>query len=480
MVSGWAYRTASVAGTLLLTVLAVQVANHPFSQQALTMLPVLGRLPSTTLTGGALVLAILTAVVVVLGVMFPLFKPQPRRILDVIAVTHKRVLIAGLALAAIGYFDYTYRLPRSTLLLVVGLLFGLLPAWFVGIRKSPDVGERAILVGDDLRGMMELLDETELPVLGYVSPPMPDRGREHARKQSVSPGAAMADGGVTFEQLPCLGGLSRLESILVEYDVDTVLLAFSSTDRAEFFGTLETCHATGVNAQIHERQADGVLTRETTRETIRTIDIEPWDWQDYMVKRAFDVVFSLVGLVLLAPVMVLIALAVKLDSRGPVFYSQERTAERGETFRVYKFRSMVVDAESGSGAKISEEDAGGVDPRVTRVGRILRKTHLDEIPQLWSILKGDMSVVGPRPERPELDVEMEIDTGRWNSRWFVKPGLTGLAQVSGATGTNPKEKLHHDIEYIQQQSFSFDLKIIARQIWKVGMDILEMIHIRSD
>ncbi|WP_336360135.1 sugar transferase [Haladaptatus sp. ZSTT2] len=467
MVSGWAYRTASVAGTLLLTVLAVQVANHPIAQQLFTMLPVLERLPATTLTGGSLVLAVLTAVLVVIGVMFPLFKPQPRRILDVIAVTHKRVLIAGLALAAIGYFDYTYRLPRTTLLLVVGLLFGLLPAWFVGIRKSPDVGERAILVGDDLRGMIELLDETELPVLGYVAPPMPDRGMEHARKQSVTPGTAMADGGVNFEELPCLGGLSRLESILVEYDVDTVLLAFSSTDRAEFFGTLDTCYENGVQAKIHKRHADGVLTHNTSHEIIRNVDIEPWDWQDYMVKRTFDIAFSLLGLIVLSPVMLFIALVIKWDSKGPIFYSQQRTAERGETFKIYKFRSMVVDAEKESGVTISNEDAGRVDTRVTRVGQILRRTHLDEIPQLWPILKGEMSVVGPRPERPELDGEMEVATRHWNSRWFVKPGLTGLAQISGATGLNPKEKLQYDVEYIQKQSFSFDLKIVVRQLYSV-------------
>jgi lipopolysaccharide/colanic/teichoic acid biosynthesis glycosyltransferase len=120
--------------------------------------------------------------------------------------------------------------------------------------------------------------------------------------------------------------------------------------------------------------------------------------------------------------------------------------------------------------KLSEEDDGGYDPRVTRVGRILRKTHLDEIPQLWSILVGDMSVVGPRPERPELDTEMEIDASEWRSRWFVKPGLTGLAQINGATGHDPDEKLRYDIEYIRRRSFWFDIRIVIRQVWQVAMD----------
>jgi lipopolysaccharide/colanic/teichoic acid biosynthesis glycosyltransferase len=136
-----------------------------------------------------------------------------------------------------------------------------------------------------------------------------------------------------------------------------------------------------------------------------------------------------------------------------MLYSQERTAAFGDTFTVAKFRSMVPNAEEKSGAKLSEEDDGEVDPRVTRVGRVLRQTHLDEFPQLWSILLGDMSVVGPRPERPGLDQDMEMTAAEWRNRWFVKPGLTGLAQIHGATGFDPEEKLRYDVEYIRKQGF---------------------------
>ena len=125
-----------------------------------------------------------------------------------------------------------------------------------------------------------------------------------------------------------------------------------------------------------------------------------------MFKRAFDVMFAAEGLLAFAPFIAVIALAIKLDSPGPVFYSQERTAEFGERFNVYNFLSMVTNAEAETGASISEEDASDVDPRVTCGGRVLRQTHLDEILQLWSILVGDMSVVGPRPERPELDADI--------------------------------------------------------------------------
>jgi lipopolysaccharide/colanic/teichoic acid biosynthesis glycosyltransferase len=165
-----------------------------------------------------------------------------------------------------------------------------------------------------------------------------------------------------------------------------------------------------------------------------------------------------------------IAAAVKAEDGGSVLYGQERTAELGETFSVYKFRSMVENAEAETGAKLSEEDNGGRDPRVTRVGRVLRQTHLDEIPQLWSILVGDMSVVGPRPERPELDTDIEKQVFRWRQRWFVKPGLTGLAQINNVTGYDPAGKLRYDVDYIRRQSLRFDVGIVVRQVWMVVED----------
>jgi lipopolysaccharide/colanic/teichoic acid biosynthesis glycosyltransferase len=288
----------------------------------------------------------------------------------------------------------------------------------------------------------------------------------------------MTDGGEAIDrldELPNLGGLSRLEEVFVQYDVDTALLAFADTDREEFFGALAECHEHGVTAQVHREHADSVLTEGAAGGDIVEIDLEPWDWQDHVAKRLFDIAFSLSALLVLSPVMLLIAVAVKLDSPGPVLYAQERTAEFGDTFTVYKFRSMVTDAEAETGAKLSEEGKGGFDPRVTRTGWFLRKTHLDEIPQLWSILVGDMSVVGPRPERPELDEDIETSVGEWRRRWFVRPGLTGLAQINGATGHEPAEKLRYDIEYIRRQSFWFDLKVVIRQLWLVGSDAVRVV-----
>ncbi|WP_342768488.1 sugar transferase [Haloplanus rubicundus] len=223
---------------------------------------------------------------------------------------------------------------------------------------------------------------------------------------------------------------------------------------------------------VHDQHADAVLTTGVERDEFVAIDLEPWDLQERLTKRLFDICFAATAMLVLAPLLFVIAVAIKLDSPGPVLYSQERTAEFGDTFTVYKFRSMVPEAEADTGAVLSAEDSGDVDPRVTRVGRILRETHLDEIPQLWSILVGDMSVVGPRPERPELDEDIQQSVRTWQQRWFVRPGLTGLAQINDVASTEPAEKLRYDVAYIRNQSFWFDLRILLRQLWMVVNDAL--------
>ncbi|MFC7140319.1 sugar transferase [Halosimplex aquaticum] len=471
----WRYRLASVVGTVFLTAFAVLIANHSIIQDLFSRVPYFGRPAPAVLVGGDLTGAISTVLVVTLAAMWPVFKPRPRRILDTLLLTQKRVFLAMVGLAALGYYNYTYRLPRSTLMLLTSFLLAALPAWMITIRRRPSSQSRAIIIGDDPQAMEDLLASTDLPVLGFVSPPSSYVANE--RRQVGAP--EIADGGMATQglgELSNLGGLSRLDEVFVKYDIDTALLAFTDTDREEFFGTLAECYEHGVIAQVHRDYADSVLTEGGAGGDVVEVDLEPWDWQDHVAKRAFDVVFALSALSILFPAIISIAIAIKLDSPGPVFYSQERTAELGDTFTVYKFRSMVPNAESMTGAKLSEEDRGGIDPRVTRVGRVLRKTHLDEIPQLWSILAGDMSVVGPRPERPELDDDIEDNVGEWRRRWFVRPGLTGLAQINDATGYKPEQKLRYDIEYIRKQSFWFDLKIVIRQLWQIGTDAVGFLN----
>jgi len=178
------------------------------------------------------------------------------------------------------------------------------------------------------------------------------------------------------------------------------------------------------------------------------------------VKRVFDIVFSLLFSVLLALPMLIIAILVKCTSEGSVLYHQERLGLNGKKIDVLKFRSMRMDAEKDA----IRWSLGDDDPRITPFGRILRKTRLDELPQLWCILKGEMSVVGPRPEREAYYERFEEYIHGFSERLKVKPGLTGLAQVRGGYYLMPQEKIQHDVEYIKTRSFWLDIKIVFKTI----------------
>jgi lipopolysaccharide/colanic/teichoic acid biosynthesis glycosyltransferase len=183
-----------------------------------------------------------------------------------------------------------------------------------------------------------------------------------------------------------------------------------------------------------------------------------------MPKRFLDITTAIVGLTLGLPFLILIGLAIALESRGSVLYAQERVGLKGRHFRMYKFRSMVVDAERESGPVWATD----TDPRVTRVGSILRRTHLDELPQLLNVLRGEMSIVGPRPERPAMVERLIRIVPRYDERWAVLPGITGLAQVRhvyDASTKTVKQKLRYDRCYIGRRgSFALDLKIMAATV----------------
>ncbi|MFC7071578.1 sugar transferase [Halovenus rubra] len=464
MDDSWRYRLSSFFGTALVTVAAVVVTNLRVVHEAFGRVPFFGNPAPEVLPASEVQFAIMTTLFVILFTMWPLFKPQPRRILDTILLAQKRIFLAMVGLAAIGYFKYSYRLPRTTLMLTTIALAIALPPFMIAIRRRPRSSSRAVIIGDDPQAMESLLTATDLPVLGYVSPPSvyaPD-GIE-SRTIELPDGENVED---DLDMLPCLGGIARLEDVFVENDVDTALLAFAATDREEFFGTLEACYDNGVNALVHRDHADHVLTDDFSGERLLDVDLEPWDWQDYIVKRLFDVVFVGTAFVVLSPVIALIGVAIKLDDGGPLLYRQERTAVFGRTFTVRKFRSMVSATEDT--LPDSEEKQ-----RITRVGSVLRKTHLDEIPQLWAILAGDMSVVGPRAVWTDEEVHLENKTTAWRKRWFIKPGLTGLAQINNATSAEAEDKLRYDLQYIRQQSFWFDIKIVVRQLWQVGGEMFD-------
>jgi lipopolysaccharide/colanic/teichoic acid biosynthesis glycosyltransferase len=200
------------------------------------------------------------------------------------------------------------------------------------------------------------------------------------------------------------------------------------------------------------------------RDQGRTIHVTPTPWG----KRALDVTLAGVGLVLSAPIWAVLAALVKLEDRGPVFFGQERVGEGGRVFSVLKFRSMIVDAEKKVGALQASEH----DPRITRIGRIMRASAMDELPQLWNIFRGDMSFVGPRALRPgEIEqgrngvLERLEDVPGYATRVSVRPGLTGVAQVYAPRDVPRRHKFRYDRIYVKRRSWSLDLRLILISFW---------------
>lgn len=214
--------------------------------------------------------------------------------------------------------------------------------------------------------------------------------------------------------------------------------------------------------QFVENHLKRVPVRQLTNEWFLYSTLLGLDPHYRIAKRLFDLGIATAGLLLTAPIVVLAALAIRLTSRGPAFYSQTRVGLYNQPFRIYKLRTMTTNAEQ-SGAQWAKK----ADPRVTPLGRLLRKTRIDELPQFWNILRGDMAFIGPRPERPEFTRELAEQIPFYEKRHLVKPGLTGWAQINypyGASVTDALKKLEYDLYYIKHGSLQLDLHIVVRTL----------------
>ena len=197
---------------------------------------------------------------------------------------------------------------------------------------------------------------------------------------------------------------------------------------------------------------------------IKRISVEKYNsdpTKEPILKRSFDILVSLGGLVVSFPIWIAVVIAILMEDGRPVFFRQKRLGKLGRVFYVYKFRSMIKNAEDATGPVWANKE----DHRITRVGRFIRRTALDELPQLYNILVGDMSFVGPRAERPELASGFKKTIPNFDHRLLVKPGLTGLAQVYGNYNTTPKNKLRYDMLYISNRSFWLDIKLMLASLW---------------
>ncbi len=287
----------------------------------------------------------------------------------------------------------------------------------------------------------------------------------------------LTNGPRSGESVKYLGDLSRLDDVITDHLVDEVIVVDSDLPAAEMARIIGVCADRSLTVDVVPTALVRVSPRIKPREIgplpvlkLQTIPMDGWG---RILKRVFDIAFALISLILLAPLMLLIALGEKLTSRGPVFYSQDRIGRDGQRFKVYKFRSMYVDKCDFASGGSKWTTAADERTRITPFGRFLRKTNLDEIPQLWNILIGNMSLVGPRPEQPKFVEQFTEEIPDYYRRHRVKSGLTGWAQVHGLKGdTSIPERVKYDMYYIENWSLWLDVRIFFMTFLVVGYEML--------
>lgn len=365
--------------------------------------------------------------------------------------------IAWSALALMFYFSPDLAIGRGVSLIAVPLVLVMLLSWRIFIHYligHPEIGERILVVGtgDAARETAQAVlkrRDAGFRIVGFVT----DNG---LRPDSM------------IDNLAVLGTTGDLESVVRTENVDRLVVAVQ--DRRGSFPT-ESLLKMSLAGEVSIEECTSFFERVTGQVHLEMV--RP-SWLIFAgktratrfksaVREVFHRLLGLAGFILSLPISILAAVLIKLDSRGPIFYRQERVGKNGKVFEVIKFRSMKTDAEA-DGKPVW---AASGDDRVTRVGRVIRKIRVDEIPQFWNIVKGEMSFVGPRPERPHFVSQLAREIEFYGHRHLVAPGLTGWAQIKypyGASVEDARQKLQYDLYYIKNQSLALDLLIIFETV----------------
>ena len=274
--------------------------------------------------------------------------------------------------------------------------------------------------------------------------------------------------GYTYKGIAVLGSTDELEKILENNRLDEIALTLALREYYKLKRIVAICEKSGVHTKFVPDYNDIIPTRPYTEDllglpvvNIRHVPLT--NSFNMICKRAMDIVGAIVAIIIFSPVMLVTAVLVKTTSKGPLIYKQERVGLHNQTFQMYKFRSMEVQSAKSEKRAWTVRD----DPRVTKVGKVIRKTSIDELPQLFNILKGDMSLVGPRPERPFFVEKFREEIPRYMVKHQVRPGLTGWAQVNGYRGdTSIKKRIEYDLYYIENWTMGLDIKILFLTFFK--------------
>ena len=274
--------------------------------------------------------------------------------------------------------------------------------------------------------------------------------------------------GTMYKGIKVLGRIDNLFVILPENKLDEIAITLSLSEYGRLKEIVELCEKSGVHTKFIPDYA-GVIPNKPYTEDLQGLPVinirhvPLTNTLNMLMKRAVDIVGATAGIILSSPIMLFAAIAIKLTSKGPVFFVQERVGLHNRSFNMIKFRTMCMqtDTEEAKGWTVKD------DPRVTRIGRFLRRTSLDELPQLFNILVGQMSLVGPRPERPQFVEKFKEEIPRYMVKHQVRPGLTGWAQIHGLRGnTSIKERIEYDLYYIENWTMGLDFKIMFLTIFK--------------
>ncbi len=386
----------------------------------------------------------------------------------------KSAVIILLFYVAVPYLTPTLPSSRRFWMILFGMTFGLLLAgrYLYVLALGRSAFRRPTLIvgtgwaGQTIARVLLQNDDGTHQVVGFISD-------DHATPGTRLKIAPATDGSASIAPIDqgafsVLGGSASLKDLVRRHHIRTIVLAATDELDAEMVRVLTDCLEIGAQivpmSQLYEQLTGRVPVEHVGDDWHLAMPLEHPGTGTLrpLAKRAFDLVSASIGLILLAPLTPLIALAIRIESRGPVFYAQERVGKGGHIFKVFKFRSMRSGAE--------EDDAVWAqqgDPRVTRVGAILRATHVDEFPQFLNILRGEMSAVGPRPERPEFLDRLIAEIPFYTVRHAVRPGMAGWALVNCGYGSSVDDalrKLQYDLYYIKHQSVSLDLVIILKTI----------------
>jgi len=389
---------------------------------------------------------------------------------DARTVNSKSRTLSGLVVAAgvslVFYFAIYFTLPPGQLprLVVLFFLVGLASleiGWrmlYIGLMALPSLMQPALVIGAGRAGnsiVKVLSDEVpgHLRVLGLIDDDPAKRGQKVGEVEVV-------------------GGSTKLRALVEEQEIAVLILAITGEIGGELFQALLDCQEKGVEILRMQTLYEELLSRVPVgfldADWIMTSFVDSVRLNDLYtpVKRLIDMVGGAVGSLAFGILLPFLALMIRLDSPGAVLLRQDRAGRAGRPFRMLKFRTMVANAEADGQARW----AAPGDPRVTRLGKFLRKTRVDEIPQFWNVLRGEMSLVGPRSERPELVERLENEVPFYRARLLVRPGLTGWAQVNYRYGWSVEDaltKLEYDLYYIRHRSLWLDVRILIRTLGTV-------------